>query len=282
MLDLVRGLWLDHKDSRLTAERVAKFADADVLVVTYTKSGRTWLRVLLSNLFSRQFQLSDRELIDADNFHRQAPLVPKIHFAPDTKFPYPELGPAQVQARPDQKVIFLVRDPRDVVVSMYFHVKHRAGLRELRRKKIPPAAVERGIDAFVLDEGFGMPRVIRYLNRWAAERPGLPASIVVRYEDLVADTGAELARLAQFLAVPVDAATIAAVVDFAAFDSLQKKEREGFFQSDRLGLTKSDDSDSAKVREGRVGGYRGRVDAATADRLDQLVTDRLERSYGYG
>ena len=59
MREFLRGLWFDRKDARLTAERAAKFADADVLVVSFTKSGRTWLRVLLSNLFSRRFALSD-------------------------------------------------------------------------------------------------------------------------------------------------------------------------------------------------------------------------------
>ncbi|MEZ5860804.1 MAG: hypothetical protein R3D28_17815 [Geminicoccaceae bacterium] len=63
------------------------FAAADVLVVSFTKSGRTWLRVLLSNYYSRRFGLSDKELIDGGNFHRQRADIPKIFFAPDLRFP---------------------------------------------------------------------------------------------------------------------------------------------------------------------------------------------------
>jgi hypothetical protein len=281
LLTLFRERRLDRKDARLTAERAAKFADADVLVVSFTKSGRTWLRVLLSNLFSRRFGLSDRELLDGDNLHRLAPQVPKVYFAPDTKFPYPELGPPQVFAAARQKVVFLVRDPRDVAVSFYFHVKHRAGPRELRRKKIPEAARALDLDSFVLDPQFGAARAIAYLNRWAAERAGLPETHLLRYEALVADTTGVFTALLDFIGQPTDPALIAEVVDFASFESLQQKERERFFDSDRLGQTRSGDPETGKVRQGQVGGYRERLRPETAAALDRLVGETLDPVYGY-
>ncbi len=282
LLTYLRDRRLDRKDARLTAERAAKFADADVLVVSYTKSGRTWLRVLLSNLFSRRFGLSDKELLDGDNLHRQAPLVPKVYFAPDTKFPYPELGPALVFASSRQKVVFLVRDPRDVAVSFYFHVKHRAGARELRRKKIPEAARALDLDSFVLDPDFGAARTVAYLNRWAAARAGLRATHLLHYEELVADTIGTFTALLDFLGQPTDPTLVAEVVAFAAFDSLQQKEREGFFTSDRLGRTRAGDPETGKVRQGQVGGYRERLRPETVRALDRLVRDTLDPVYGYG
>jgi sulfotransferase family protein len=281
MREFLRGLWFDRKDARLTAERAAKFADADVLVVSFTKSGRTWLRVLLSNLFSRRFALSDKELLDGDNLHRQAPLVPKVYFAPDTKFPYPELGPAKVFASSRQKVVFLVRDPRDVAVSFYFHVKHRAGARELRRKKIPEAARSLDIDSFVLDPHFGAARAIAYLNRWAEERAGLPQSHVLHYEELVADTVGAFTDVLDFIGQPADPLLVAEVVDFASFQSLQQKEREGFFDSDRLGQTRAGDAETGKVRQGRIGGYRDQLRPDTVLALDRLVRETLDPVYGY-
>ncbi len=281
LLGFLRDRRLDRKDARLTAERAAKFADADVLVVSFTKSGRTWLRVLLSNLFSRRFGLSDKELLDGDNLHRLAPLVPKVYFAPDTKFPYPELGPALVFASSRQKVVFLVRDPRDVAVSFYFHVKHRAGPRELRRKKIPEAARGLDLDAFVLDPGCGAARNIAYLNRWAAERPGLRETHLVHYEALVADTIGAFTAVLDFIGQPTDPSLVAEVVDFASFESLQRKEREGFFTSDRLGQTRAGDPETGKVRQGQVGGYRDRLRPETVRALDRLVRDTLDPVYGY-
>lgn len=280
-LDVVRRLWLDRKDARLTAERVAKFADAEILVVSFTKSGRTWLRVLLSNLFSRRFGLSDQELLDGDNLHRKEPLIPKIYFAPDTKFPYPELGPAQVFASSAQKVVFIVRDPRDVAVSLYFHVKYRASVRELRRKKIPENAREFDLDSFVLDPEFGAARAIAYLNRWAADRGGLGQSHLVHYEELVADTAGAFGAVLDFIGQPTNPSLVSAVVAFAAFESLQEKEREGFFKSDRLGRIRDGEVETGKVRRGRVGGYRDQLRPETVLTLDRLIRETLDPAYGY-
>lgn len=276
-----RDWWLTLKDRQLTAERVRSFAAADVLVVSFTKSGRTWLRVLLSNFYSRRFGLSPKELIDGDNFHRLVAEVPRIFFAPDTRFPYPELGRPKVEATPRQKVVFLVRDPRDVAVSLHFHVKSRASERELRRKKIPQAARSLDIDSFVLDSDFGTSRVIAYFNRWASERQRLPNAHLLRYEDLHADTGKTFAALLAFLGEPADPAEVAETVRFASFASLRQKELEGFFHSDRLGRKRSDDAESAKVRKGRIGGYREALRPETVQELDRLIAERLDSAFGY-
>jgi hypothetical protein len=281
MLRQLQDWWLAQKDRRLTAERVKSFAAADVLVISFTKSGRTWLRVLISNYYARRFELSERELIDGGNFHDQVAAVPKVFFAPDTKFPYPELGPAEVEARPWQKVVFLVRDPRDVAVSLYFHIRHRASERELRRKKIPVAARALDLDAFVLDPAFGAARAVGYMNRWAAEQGRLPQAHVLRYEELRADTAGAFTALLRFLGEPAEPALVAEVVAFAAFGSLQQKEREGFFASDRLGQTTAGSTETGKVRQGRVGGYRDQLLPATVAALDRQVAETLDPVYGY-
>jgi hypothetical protein len=281
MLGRLQDWWLAQKDRRLTAERVRSYAAADVLVISFTKSGRTWLRVLISNYYARRFGLSDRELIDGGNFHALAAAVPSVFFAPDTRFPYPELGPAEVEAQPRQKVVFLVRDPRDVAVSLYFHIKHRASDRELRRKKIPKDARSLDLDAFVLDPAFGAARAVDYMNRWATERDRLPQAHVMRYEDLRADTAKVFSALLRFLGEPADPALVAEVVAFAAFGSLQQKEREGYFASDRLGQTRAGEAETGKVRQGRVGGYREQLRPETVAALDRLVTQTLDPAYGY-
>jgi hypothetical protein len=79
----------------------------------------------------------------------------------------------------------------------------------------------------------------------------------------------------------VDPPLINAVVDFADFESLKKKERDGYFNSDRLGLRKADNEASGKVRQGEVGGYRARLQPATVAELDRLVAAHLHPAYGY-
>jgi hypothetical protein len=275
--------WLSRRRlDRWRRERTAMFTGAELLVVSHTKSGRTWLRVLLSHVYHRRYGLPEEQLLRFDNFQRLAPAVPRVHFARDTRFPPDQAGPGGVTPAPAQRVAILFRDPRDVAVSFYFHVLKRASAAELERKGIPAAAKALSLFDFVCDAGLGVPRVIRFYNRWQAELPGFPRHLRLRYEDLRADTAAELARLMAFLGTPASAAELEAAVAFAAFDAMRAKEQEGFFRSGRFGAVAPGDPESVKVREGRVGGYRAHLSVEEAATLDRLVATTLDPALGYG
>ena len=50
-------------------EQFKKLQRADFVIVSYGKSGRTWLRVMLSRFFQVRYGLSDKQLIGFDNLH---------------------------------------------------------------------------------------------------------------------------------------------------------------------------------------------------------------------
>lgn len=261
------------------------FASADLLVVSHTKSGRTWLRVMLSHLWHLEHGIPAEELVRGDNLKRLVPTIPAVHFARDTRFP-PETG--ELLVGPGQRLLVLVRDPRDVAVSFWLHVRHRASAAELARKRIPLAARELDLFAFAIDPRLGVPRVIGFYNRWWRDLAGHPRSTRVRYEDLRADTAGELGRIARFLGERHPPERIEAAVAFASFESLKEKERQGFFTSGRLGPPEGaagsgtgDDPALYKVREGSVGGWRRHFAPEQAAILDALVRDTLEPGWGY-
>ncbi|HEX6111830.1 MAG TPA: sulfotransferase domain-containing protein [Geminicoccaceae bacterium] len=271
-----------RRERRWRLERAAMYAGADVLVISRTKSGRTWLRVMLSHLYHLRYGAPPDELLRFDNFHRLAPTIPRIHFSHDTTFAHHRPAGRPLQAADRQKLLFLVRDPRDVAVSFHFHVRHRAPDRELQHKGIPASARQLPLEDFVLDERFGAPQVIGFLNKWWIEAERYPTATFLRYEDLRADTAGELGRIAAFLGHDFSADELAKAVAFASFEQLRERERSGFFNSGRLAPVRPEDPDSYKVRRGRVGGYREAVSSRCAAALDRLVAERLEPGYGYG
>ena len=98
---------------------------ADAVAVSFGKSGRTWLRVLLSRVYQLQHGLGERAVIGFDNLHYQTGAVPKIMFTHDN---YVKDYTGHRETKEDfydKKVIFLARDPRDVAVSQYFQWKYR-------------------------------------------------------------------------------------------------------------------------------------------------------------
>ena len=55
---------------------------ADYVIVSFGKSGRTWLRVMISRIYQRRHGLSD-ELIEYGNYHRANAALPRVLFTHD-------------------------------------------------------------------------------------------------------------------------------------------------------------------------------------------------------
>ena len=60
-------------------EEFRKLEQADCVIVSFGKSGRTWLRVLLSRFYQVRHGLSERHLIGFDNLHRRNSAIPRIY-----------------------------------------------------------------------------------------------------------------------------------------------------------------------------------------------------------
>jgi hypothetical protein len=220
------------------------------------------------------------ELIRFDNFQAYNAAIPKIHFVRDTHVGAARYGVPKASVAEWQKVIFLVRDPRDVAVSFYFHVVHRAPASELFHKDIPENTRQLSIYDFVSDPRLGVRRVVEDYNRWHEEAPALRQVHFVRYEDLHGQPEEELRHLTDFLGIETDNGQIAQAVRFASFESLQQMERDGFFRSTRLGSTDPANPDSFKVRRGQIGGYKRHFTQDQITNLDAMVTS-LHPDYGY-
>ena len=64
-------------------EEFHKLREADVVVVSFGKSGRTWLRVMLSRYYQLCYGLAQRHLIGFANLHEKNPAIPRILFTHD-------------------------------------------------------------------------------------------------------------------------------------------------------------------------------------------------------
>lgn len=71
-LDELRAQRREHRWRR---KQTLMFIQSDLLIVTHTKSGRTWLRGLLSHLFHLKCGVPADELIRFDNMHARNPAI---------------------------------------------------------------------------------------------------------------------------------------------------------------------------------------------------------------
>jgi hypothetical protein len=261
-------------------EDFRKLQLCDAVVVSFGKSGRTWLRVLLSRVFQLQHGLDRRFILGFDNLHYRTGSVPKILFTHDN-YVRDYTGHRDCKADfYDKKVILLARDPRDVAVSQFFQWKYRM---KPNKKDINAYPLEdlAPFD-FVMSEA-GLPKVIDFMNLWASEAPRIKDFMILRYEDLRADPKATLKGLLEFLGTPATEAQIADAVAFASLDNMKRMERQRVFWLSGGRLVPKDraNPDSYKVRRGKAGGYRDDFDAAQLMEIDRLVETTLDPLYRY-
>ena len=265
-------------------EQVSKLRRADVVIVSYGKAGRTWLRVMLSGFFQRVYGLPARSLLGFDNFHRRNARIPRIFFTHDNYIQdYTGHRDSKCDFY-DKKVVLMVRSPQDTAVSQYFQWKHRMRPSKKRLNDYPEHGRDVSIYDFVMRPGAGLPKIIDFMNAWAAEAPRMRDFLLVRYEDIRADPGGQLERIVRFLDAPVDAEAIRAAVDFASVENMRSMEQRKVFWLSGGRMTPRDKSnpDSYKVRRAKVGGYRDYFDDEQVARIDAMVREKLAPSFGYG
>src|SRR3954453_9111953 len=129
---------------RDAGRRLRRLRDADLVVVSFRKSGRTWLRAMLSHLCHRRYGVPEGELLEFDNLHRLDPRIPRVFFTHDLPWdPWNRWGGRLLRPEPfrGKRVLLLVRDPRDATVSLHFQLAKREPPEQRRRERLPAGGV---------------------------------------------------------------------------------------------------------------------------------------------
>src|SRR5919106_5242324 len=140
-------------------EQYRKLRRADCVIVSFGKSGRTWLRVMLSRFYQVRHGLSERHLIGFDNLHLRNPAIPRIFFTHDNYLKdYTGNGDSKADYY-GAKVVLLVRHPADVAVSQYHQWRHRMRPHKKALNAYPEHGEEVGIAEFVAEREAGLKKV---------------------------------------------------------------------------------------------------------------------------
>jgi hypothetical protein len=246
------------------AKGVTSFDD-DVWIVSYPKSGNTWTRFLIANL------IAGGKTVDWSNIERW---VPDIYLNRDPQLlalPRPRYFKSHEAYQPNyRRVVFIVRDPRDVAVS-YHHF--------LRKAKALP--VDAPIDDFM--EKFMGGKIDPYgswgenVGSWLGARRGSDNFVVVRYEDLLDNTEAELARMAEMLGLTVGAELLRHAVENSHADRMRQLEQE---QRGTHKFLRSSRSDIPFVRVAKSGQWRTELPPKAVQQIE-LAWGSTMRELGY-
>ncbi len=257
----------------------------EVYLISYPKCGRTWLRLMIGKALALYFSLPEGEdvllLNDLSTRHPNIPVIKVEHEDhPMHKTPQ-ELQTSKEHFR-DKKVIFLVRDPRDVIISSYFEFKKRAVLFGASSAKNQSPLTTSELSEFIFQPRGGFDTILKYYNIWAENRHVPKDFLLVRYEDVHRSPEAELQRVLNFLGlheVPQD--IVRAAVQYASFENMRRMEAEGRFESSMLKPGDQKDEESYKTRRGEISGYKRYLKDSEIEVLNQKMRTQLSSFFGY-
>jgi hypothetical protein len=264
-------------------EEFWKYNHCEYIFASYGKSGRTWVRVMISRYYQLVYSLPDNILMGFDNYTRLNKDIPKIFFTHDN---YLRGYTGNLDSKKDfyrKKTVLLVRNPRDVAVSQFFQWKYRMRPEKKAMNKYPAHEADISVYDFVMDENQGLSHIIQFLNNWATELDKIENLLVVRYEDLRSHPEREMGRIVEFLDMDANEEFLKDTAEFASVENLRKKEQENYFwrSGSRVQAKDVNDPNTFKVRKAKVGGYKDYFDDDQVAQLDAMVDSQLLPVFGY-
>jgi hypothetical protein len=249
-----------------TARNILRGAFVDTYVVSWPKTGRTWLRVLMGKALANITGDPESKILDTYALSRSADCdtVMFSHGGPFHLFDPAHFEQLKFNERrfSNKKIIFLTRDIRDTLVSSYFQESKRTGV------------FKGDIADFVRDPQLGARKIVRFYTMWHQNCDQVRGFAPVSYESLHADPAAELDQLLEFLGLrEIDFSLLENAVEYADFGNMRQLEISGTFHDSMMRPGQKNDGESLKVRRGKVGGFVDYLDEATQEYIRQVVDE---------
>jgi hypothetical protein len=210
--------------------------DSDVFLVSYPKSGNTWMRFLLANYITGG-------RVDLSQSNR---LIPDIHYNPQdivetlkpriikTHYPY---------TAKFKRVVYIVRDGRDVAVSYFHHLKKFGQLAADSR-------FSNYLESFIKGTVGPFGQWGAHVNGWL---DGGKDVLFIRYEDMLADTPKALESVVRYCGLEFNEKKLIDSVTACSLSELRQIEKRQF--SDIKTLSTSDPN-AYFFRKGISGDWR--------------------------
>lgn len=223
----------------------------DVMICGFPKSGHTWMQSLVTSLkFGVDPRLADDQLIQD--------LVPDLHQARwHKRYGSSMCFKSHMLPRKDfRRVIYLIRDGRDVMVS-YYHYREAWGYKgsflDLLSEEHPQYATW-----------------TRHVNAWLDNPYGAEMHFV-RYEDLLENPNIILREISSFLGIDTTEEEIEAAAFRCSFNNMRAKE-------DKLGRPNANwPSDKKFMRRGVAGSWKDEMPPEVRDAFIKVAGDTMLR-----
>lgn len=242
--------------------------DSDVFAVTYPKSGTIWMQEILPLVLNGGDLTPLHTIPNWDRVpwleEKRLALVVDLLPTPRamvTHFPFTLMPPSFLSSK--AKVIYVMRNPKDVIVSSYY-------FHQMARFLEDPGTFDEFLDKFL--EGkvlFG--KWTDHVKSW--KRSGLGDRIMfITYEEMAQDLPAALRRMSDFLKRNLSEEVIQKIAKHCSFTAMKDNQMSNF----QLVPKKLMDSDiSPFLRKGVVGDWKNHFTPEQLQRFTSVLQEEL-------
>ncbi|KAG8123911.1 hypothetical protein E2320_020046, partial [Naja naja] len=244
--------------------------DDDIFLITYPKSGTVWTQNILSLIFyeghrdgTENITLIDRipwleyNVFQVDLTSRPSPRVICSHL------PY-YLVPKGLQNK-RAKIIYVFRNPKDVLASMYHFHKISVTLET-------PKDFDTFLEKFLAGK-VGNSLWLDHIEGWCTHKDDFNI-LFLSYEEMKKDLRSSVLKICNFLGKELSEKEVDDVVDKATFDNMKMDARANyrFMPSDQIDFSKGD-----FLRKGTIGDWKNLMTVAQSERFDRVFRERMEK-----
>ena len=209
-----------------------KFRPDDIVVATYAKSGTTWTQQIVGQLV-----FDGAEGVDVGHNSPWVDLriippeaIAGLEHVSHRRFVKTHLPVDALVFSPKAKYLFIGRDGRDAIWSMYNHhananqqwydaLNNTPGLVGDPIEK-PPASVHEYYQQWFARDGYPWWPFWHHVRSWWAVRD-LPNVKLIHFNQMKADLPGSIRGIAEFLDIPIDEKKFPAIVEHCTFDYMK-------------------------------------------------------------
>lgn len=273
MLKTFKGLLVPPFVSEEWMEELSSFelSPDDVWVVSYPKSGTTWTQQIVK-LIQNGGKDDGRKITDAIPFVDMVNKDPNFHYEVNLhELPFPrafkshftyDLMPCGLPSTRPCKYIYVARNPKDVVVSLFHFFQ--------AFKLYPPDWKFSDFLSTFMKGDVGYGSWFDHVLGWWAHRDD-PNILFLKYEDMKKDLTGSVQKIATFIGSTISKEQLVDIVKQCEFESMKNNPQANYSWEPAHQA-------SPFMRKGVVGDWKSYFSQEDSAKFDSLYAQKMEGS----